>query len=94
MPPVWTLAGFVYVAFVVDVFSRRILGWRVANSMRTFLITYALRQAIDTRHRARAFWQEQQLLHHSDAGVRWYNHQRLHSSIGDLPPIEFEHHYT
>lgn len=152
---VWTLAGFVYVAFVVDVFSRRILGWRVATCMRTFLVTDALRQAVDVRHRAGAFWEHGQLVHHSDAGsqytslaltaelagagiagsigtvgdaldnalcestiglfkteaiddggpswknhtevewqvarwVHWYNHQRLHSSIANLPPVEFE----
>ncbi|MBD8063753.1 hypothetical protein [Oceanitalea stevensii] len=34
--------------FVVDVYSRRILGWRVATSMRAFLVTDDLRQAIDS----------------------------------------------
>lgn len=68
---VWTLAGFVYVAFVVDVFSRRILGWRVATSMRTFLVTDALRQAIDVRHRAEAHWAHGRLVHHSDAGSQY-----------------------
>ena len=43
---VWTLAGFVYVAFVVDVFSRRILGWRVTTTKHTGLVTDALRQAL------------------------------------------------
>lgn len=67
---VWTLAGFVYVAFVVDAFSRRILGWRVATSMRTFLVTDALRQAIDTRHRNGAYWEVGKLAYHSDAGAQ------------------------
>ena len=68
---VWTLTGFVYVAFVVDVYSRRILGWRVATSMRTFLVTDALRQAIDVRHRAGARWEHGRLVHHSDTGSQY-----------------------
>jgi putative transposase len=152
---VWTLAGFVYVAFVVDVYSRRILGWRVSGSMRTQLVLDAFRQALHTRHRGDAHWTSEGLIHHSDAGsqftsvaftaelleagiagsigtvgdaldnalcestiglfkteaiddggptwtdrsavewqvarwVHWYNTRRLHSSIGYLPPIEFE----
>lgn len=154
----WTLAGFVYVAFVVDVFSRRILGWRASTSKQAFLVTDALRQAIDVRGRADTNWTATGLTHHSDAGsqytsvaltsdlleagiagsigtvgdaldnalcestiglcktealtparrtwsglrevewqiarwVRWYNTERLHSSIGHLPPVEFETHH-
>ncbi|TDC45156.1 IS3 family transposase, partial [Jiangella ureilytica] len=47
---VWTLAGFCYVAFVVDVFSRRILGWRVSTSREASLVIDAFRQALHTRH--------------------------------------------
>jgi putative transposase len=155
---VWTLAGFVYVAFVVDVFSRRILGWRVSGSQQTQLVLDAFRQALHTRHRADATWTTTGLVHHSDAGsqytsvaftaelldagiagsigtigdaldnalcestiglfkteavndggptwtdraavewqvarwVHWYNTIRLHSSIGHLPPVEFEQHH-
>ncbi len=155
---VWTLTGFVYVAFVVDVFSRRILGWRVASSKQTSLVTDALQQALATRRFSESGWDATGLVHHSDAGsqytsvaftaellkhgmngsigtvgdaldnalcesaiglfkteaihdggptwanrqavewqvarwVHWYNHQRLHSSIGNLPPVEFEHHH-
>ena len=155
---VWTLAGFCYVAFVVDVFSRRILGWRVSTSREASLVIDAFRQALHTRHRADAAWTTTGLVHHSDAGsqytsvaftaelidagiagsigtvgdaldnalcestiglfkteaihdggptwtdrsavewqvarwVHWYNTTRLHSSIGHLPPIEFEHHH-
>lgn len=153
---VWTLTGFVYVAFIVDVFSRRILGWRVATSKQTPLVTDALHQALTTRKVSETGWDAAGLIHHSDAGsqytsvafttellehgmagsigtvgdaldnalcestiglfkteaindggplwadrravewqvarwVHWYNHQRLHSSIGDIPPLEFEH---
>jgi transposase InsO family protein len=156
---VWTLTGFVFVAFVVDVFSRRLLGWRVSSSRQTSLVLDALRQAVDLRHRGQAAlgvqWNGHGLVHHSDAGsqytslaftaelldagiagsigsvgdaldnalcestiglfkteaiddggptwtdrsavewqvarwVHWYNTGRLHSSIGYLPPIEFE----
>lgn len=68
---VWTLAGFVYVAFVVDVYSRRILGWRVSGSMRTQLVLDAFRQALHTRHRGDATWTSSGLVHHSDAGSQY-----------------------
>ena len=45
----WTLTGFVYVSFVTDVFSRRILGWRVSTSKTTALVLSALDQALFTR---------------------------------------------
>ena len=47
--PTW--AGIVYVAFVLDAYSRRILGWRAATSMRTALVLDALEMAIWTRAR-------------------------------------------
>jgi putative transposase len=68
---VWTLAGFVYVAFVVDVYSRRILGWRVSASKAANLVTDALRQAMDVRHRSHFHWAPTGLIHHSDAGSQY-----------------------
>jgi putative transposase len=67
---VWTLAGFCYVAFVVDVFSRRILGWRVSTSKQASLVVDAFRQALQVRHRGEATheWTATGLIHHSDAG--------------------------
>jgi len=63
----WT--GFAYVAFVLDLFSRRVVGWRVSNSLRTDLALDALEQAL---------WQRQRedrdvtgLVHHSDRGVQY-----------------------
>ncbi|GAA2168099.1 hypothetical protein GCM10009826_46690 [Humibacillus xanthopallidus] len=153
---VWTLAGFVYVTFVVDVFSRRVLGWRVTTSKHTALVTDALRQALNVRARRESHWTSTGLVHRSDAGsqytsvaftaeliaagiagsigtvgdaldnalcestsglfkteaiditgpawadrrevewqvarwVHWDNHRRLHSSMGNLHPIEYEH---
>ena len=156
---VWTPAGFCYVSFLTDVFSRRILGWRVATNKETSLVTSALEQALSARRRTSYDFTGDGLVHHSDAGsqytslafsealqeagvvgsigtvgdaldnalmestiglfktevidheqlvwqnwrqveeataswVHWYNHQRLHSSIGDVPPVEYEHaHY-
>ena len=60
-----TWAGFVYVAFVIDVFARRIVGWRVANTMRTDLVLDALEQALWSRTGT------QGLVHHSDRGSQY-----------------------
>ena len=68
---VWTLAGFVYVSFVTDVFSRRILGWRASTSKRTPLVTAALEQALFTRRRSNAHFTSTGLVHHSDAGSQY-----------------------
>jgi len=59
----WT--GFVYVAFVIDVYARRIVGWRVANSLRTDLVLDALEQALHSRTGT------QGLIHHSDRGCQY-----------------------
>lgn len=42
-------AGFVYVAFVIDIYARRIVGWRVANSLRTDLVLDTLEQELWSR---------------------------------------------
>ena len=155
---VWTLAGFCYTSFVTDVYSRRILGWRVSTSKATPLVTSAVEQALFTRRRTDTRFTSEGLVHHSDAGsqytalaftqaladagiapsigtvgdaldnalmestiglyktelidrhprswtgaadveretadyVHWFNTTRLHSSIGHLPPIEYEANY-
>lgn len=59
----WT--GFVYVAFVIDVFARRIIGWRVARSMHAELVLDALEQAIWSRSGAKG------VVHHSDRGSQY-----------------------
>ena len=61
----WT--GFVYVAFVIDVFARRIVGWRVSPSMRTDFVLDALEQAIYARGGATPAG----LVHHSDQGTQY-----------------------
>jgi transposase InsO family protein len=60
-----TWAGFVYVAFVVDVFARRIVGWRVSNSLRTDLALDALEQALHARPGAAG------AIAHSDRGSQY-----------------------
>ena len=62
---IWS--GFAYVAFVIDAFSRFIVGWRVSNSLRTDLALDALEQALWARRPDRAD-PPQRLVHHSDAG--------------------------
>lgn len=151
-----TWSGFVYVAFVMDAFSRRIVGWRCSTSLRTDLAMDALEQGL--WERAREQRNVSGLVHHSDRGVQylsiryterleeagavrsvgskgdsydnaaaesliglyktelirrrgpwrglddvelatleyvdWFNHRRLHSHCGHLPPVEFEdQHY-
>jgi putative transposase len=66
--PTWT--GMVYVAFVFDVFSRRILGWRAATSMTTPLVLDCLEQAIWTRAK-QGTNDLSGLVHHTDAGSQY-----------------------
>lgn len=144
-----------YTAFVIDVYSRRIVGWRCASSMPTELPLDALEMALHARSRSGE--QVAGVIHHSDAGsqytsiryttrladaealpsigsvgdsydnalaestiglykaecadlegpwhtieelelatliwVDWYNTIRLHTSIGDIPPIEYEQNH-
>ena len=65
--PAWT--GMVYVAFVIDAYSRRILGWRAARSMKTVLVLDALEQALWTRRRD-GDRDLAGLVHHTDAGAQ------------------------
>ncbi|SNT53617.1 Transposase InsO and inactivated derivatives [Rhodococcoides kyotonense] len=67
----WTLAGFVYTSFVVDVFSRRILGWRVMTTKATPLVSGVLEQALFTRRRSDFAFTATGLVHHSDAGSQY-----------------------
>jgi putative transposase len=64
-----TWSGFVYVAFITDVFSRPIVGWQVLRSLKTDLALHALEQAIWERNRAGADLDG--LVHHSDRGVQY-----------------------
>jgi putative transposase len=144
-----TASGFAYAAFIIDAWSRAIVGWQVASSLRTDLVLTALEHALWARRGP-----FDQLVHHSDRGVQylsirytsrleelgvtssvgsrgdsydnalaesviglyktelvqrrgpwrgrsdvelatlgwvdWFNHHRLHSTLGYLPPAEYE----
>jgi transposase InsO family protein len=81
-----TWSGFVYVAFVIDVFARRIIGWRVARSMHTELVLDALEQALWARSDAKG------VVHHSDAGSQYLSirytdrlaEARVEPSVGSI----------
>jgi transposase InsO family protein len=146
-----TLEGWLYLAVVLDLFSRQVVGWAMSKTMDSSLVEAALRMALLDRQ------PEPGLLHHSDQGCQytatsyldclhsaqsqlsmsrvgncydnavmesffstlktecvsapfltraqartaifeymevWYNRQRLHSSLGYLSPIDFEHKLT
>jgi putative transposase len=83
-----TWAGVVYVAFVIDAYSRRILGWRAAMSMRTQLVLDALEQAVWVRRRE-GVTGFAGVVHHSDAGSQYTSiafTERL-ADIGVSPSI-------
>jgi len=73
---VWTLEGWLYLAVVIDLFSRQVVGWSIADHMRTSLCVSALQMA---------FWRrkpEPGLRHHSDRGSQYASHEyREHLSI-------------
>jgi len=62
-----TWQGFVYVAFIVDAFSRRIVGWKVSRSMTSDFVLDALEQALYDRRPVN----KSGLIHHSDRGVQY-----------------------
>ena len=61
-----TAAGWVYLAVVIDLFSRKVVGWALSTSLATELVAQALRQAIELRRPKGS-----QLLHHSDRGCQY-----------------------
>jgi putative transposase len=65
-----TWRGFVYVAFIINVFARRIVGWRVSSSLATDFVLDALEQAIYDRGGAVTTG----LVHHSDRGTQYLSH--------------------
>ena len=60
-----TTSGWVYTAFIVDVFARAIVGWKVSNRMNTDMVMAALNQAITDRNNPK------DVIHHSDRGVQY-----------------------
>ncbi len=99
--PTWS--GFVYAAFVIDVYSRMIVGWRLTDHLRTDLPLDALEMAI--WRRGGRIDTLDGLVHHSDRGCQLYLSIRyterlagigavssvgLHSACQNLPPAEYE----
>jgi transposase InsO family protein len=78
-----TFAGWVYAAFVIDVFSRRVVGWQLSTSLRTDLALDALEMGLWTRQREDR--DPQGLIHHSDKGVQGgLNRSSQHLSIAEV----------
>lgn len=71
--------GWVYLAVVLDLFSRKVVGWSLGNSLATELVSRALRDAIEARRP-----DGQQLLHHSDRGCQYTSdaYQRTLKTLG------------
>jgi putative transposase len=82
-----TWAGFVYVAFVIDAFARRIVGWRVSRTAHTSFVLDALEQALHERRPA----QGGGLVHHSDRGSQYlalrYTGRRRLAEAGIEPSV-------
>ena len=91
---VWTACGFCYVSFITDVYSRRILGWRASMSKTTDLVTAALAQALALIGRGRNWSGLRNVERETAEWVRWFNHERIHSSIDYMTPIEREVMYA
>ena len=64
-----TWEGWLYLAVVIDLFSRRVIGWAIADHMRTELVLAALKMAIRQRNPAPG------LIHHSDRGSQYASHE-------------------
>ncbi len=82
-----TWAGVIYVAFVMDAYARRIVGWRVSNALRTDLPLDALEQALY----ARVLHPHDALVHHGDRGSQYLSigyTERLAEAIIGLDKIE------
>jgi len=69
-----TAAGWVYLAVVLDLFSRKVLGWSMSASLATELVSDALRQAVESRRP-----NGRQLLHHSDRGCQYTSDAYQHT---------------
>src|SRR5580698_8306828 len=78
-PYLWTTEGWLYVAVVLDLFSRRVVGWSMSSQMTSQLVTEAMLMAIWRRSPARA------LLSHSDQGSQGgFNRLSQHLKLGGV----------
>lgn len=74
-----TAAGWVYLAVVIDLFSRKVIGWSITASLATELVSEALRRAIESRRP-----DGKRLLHHSDRGCQYTSdaYQKILRTLG------------
>jgi transposase InsO family protein len=68
---IWTLEGWVYLASVMDLFSRKIVGWSLADHMKKELVIQAMNMAIIQRKPGK------ELIHHSDRGSQYCSHDYI-----------------
>lgn len=66
---IWTREGWLYLAVILDLYSRRVVGWATSHTRDCSLVTQALRQALQSRRPAK------ELLHHSDRGCQYASHE-------------------
>src|SRR5206468_3659407 len=94
-----TWQGFVYVAFVIDAYARRIVGWRVSRTARAGFVLNALAESINGLYkteviRRRGPWRSLELVEFATLEwVEWFNNRRLLGPIGNVPPAEAEARY-
>jgi len=90
-----TWRGFVYVAFVIDVFARRIVGWRVAASLQTDFVLDAVIGLSKTEViQRKGPWRHLEAVEFATLTWEdWFNMRRLLEPIGYVPPAEYEAHY-
>lgn len=87
---VYTHQSFCYVAFITDVYSRRIPGYTVSRTKQSDFVLDALRQAFSVRNRYDAKFRAVGIMHHSDAGSQYtssrlcelFEHEDITGSIG------------
>jgi len=74
----WTMEGWLYLAVIIDLFSRKVVGWAISNHMKASLVMEALSMAYLRRKPPRG------LIHHSDRGSQYacYDYQKLLSGYG------------
>src|SRR5690606_10376437 len=79
LTPLATWQGFIYVAFVIDAFARRIVGWRVSRTAHAGFVLDALEQALHDRRPTHGSG----LVHHSDRGAQGrFNRSSQHPKAG------------
>ena len=80
---VWTKEGWLYLAVVMDLYARRVVGWAVSERLKKDLAIDALRKAIALRNPSSG------LIHHSDRGSQYcaYEYQKILKTIGAIPSM-------